>query len=245
MQTKDGKISGELLKRAYYSHKDLATNSFNKLTNIHFEYDTFDKMRVYLAVQILSESVASSLEYLLRSGFFKTKTDQKTVQNTITFVRTMNILFDMMNAKSSDDCNENKRGISGMNVDRLTEIYEYLTSIELNDGTVYWIEGIKQTINGTLGLFTENHSKNVNFILLTRYMNQDPLENLFGRVRAHGKNNRNPYLIDFLRIISRIITSNILITPSKTNCELDESSNVTVIDWDDFELPEQDKEPVY
>lgn len=33
----------------------------------------------------------------------------------------MNVLFDMLNDKTLDDFNENKRGIKAMNVDRLTE----------------------------------------------------------------------------------------------------------------------------
>uniref|UniRef100_A0A336N440 CSON010607 protein n=1 Tax=Culicoides sonorensis TaxID=179676 RepID=A0A336N440_CULSO len=120
MTSKNGNISGDLVKKAFYLHKDLATNCFSKLSNVHFEYDTFEKMRVDLAVQILSESVASSLEHL------------KNDQNTIKFVRTMNVLFDIMNAKTVNDSNENKRGVSASNIERLIEIYEYLGSIEVH-----------------------------------------------------------------------------------------------------------------
>lgn len=245
METIDGNISGELLKKVYFADKNTATKLFSKLKDNHFEYDTFEKMRVCLAVQILSESVAKGLEHAVKSKFFKKESENKVAHSTIIFVRKMNILFDIMNAKSIEDCNENKRGISKRNIDYLSELYKYITTIkQINGSTVYWIEGLKQTVNGTIGLFYQCHNQSSDFVLLTRLFNQDPLENLFGQVRARGKNNRNPYLLDFLRTISRIITSNILMTPKNTNCELDESSTVKVLEFEILELLEEDCKPV-
>lgn len=246
MQTEDGKIEGELLKKVYFADRSSTiTKLFAKLTDTHFLYDTFDKMRVSLAVQILSESVAKGLEHAVQANYFKKEAEKLVAQSTITFVRKMNILFDMMNAKTVNDSNENKRGISSKNIHMLTEISVYISSLSQTEGsTVYWIEGLKLTIKAVIGLFCVIYQENPNFVLLTRFLNQDPLENLFGQVRAHGKTNRNPYMIDFLRIMTRIITSNTLISTNKTNCEADDSSNVKVLDFEVFQIIDEEQNPV-
>lgn len=204
-------------------------------------------MRVGLAVQILSESVATGLEHCLNHGFIKTATDQRAIRPTINFVRNINDCFDLLNAKSIDDVNENRRGISETNIGRLMELYEYVESVEIVEGsTVYWIKGMMQTLKGVIGMFKEIHSLDKSFVLMTRNLNQDPLENLFGQVRAKGGNNRNPFLLDFLRTISRIMTSTLILTSKKTNCEFDETSKIQILDLENYELPQQeDTKPVY
>lgn len=101
----------------------------------HFQYDTFQKMRVCLAMQRLSESVAKGLEHVLRSGYFIKKTEEHVVQSTNSFVRNMNILFNIMNAKLGDDSNEYKRGVSVANIYLLRELYEYVRSFKQLDGS--------------------------------------------------------------------------------------------------------------
>lgn len=84
-----------------------------------------------------------------------------------------------------------------------------------------------------LSLFFEKmHSQRKDFVLLTKYLSQDPVENLFGMVRARGGNNKNPYLIDFLRM-----TSKLLIKCKNTNCEFEQNSLVTILDLEKYSLP--------
>lgn len=78
-----------------------------------------------------------------------------------------------------------------------------------------------------------------NYVLMTQNLNQDPFENLFGQVRVKGGNNRNPYLLDFLRIISRIMTTTLLLTSNKTNCELDATTQIQVLNFDKYKLEEE------
>lgn len=204
-------------------------------------------MRVGLAVQILSESVATGLEHCLNNGFIKSSTDKRMAQPTINFVRNMNECFDLLNAKSTDDVNENRRGITEKNINRLTELYDYIGSVKVLEGShVYWLKGMMQTLKGVIGMFNEIHTSNNNFVLMTRNLNQDPLGNLFGQVRAKGGNNRDPFLLDFLRTISRIMTSTLILTSKKTNCEFDETSKIQVLDLEHYELPQQEaSKPVH
>lgn len=107
--------------------------------------------------------------------------------------------------------------------------------------------GLEQTIRGVIDIFDKLSLKNNNFVLFTRNLNQDPLENLFGLVRAQGGNNRILFLIDFLRNISRIMTSKLLIFPNETNCEFDETTFIQTVDLENYNVPAEDikAKPVY
>lgn len=59
----------------------------HKLTRDHIWLNSFSKMKVYLAAQVLSESVASALEYL----------DQDETSETRKFLRLMEVFFDCLN----------------------------------------------------------------------------------------------------------------------------------------------------
>lgn len=246
MEANGEKISGDIIRKIYYADRNASSKVFPKLTDTHFSYDTFEKMRVNLAVQILSESVAKGLENVIESGYFSSQSILKVAKATVTFVRNMNILFDMLNAKSKDDPNVNKRGISEDNIHQLKTLYNYILTLKKVSGsTVYWISGLQQTVCGIIGFFEELNSADPKLTLFTRNLNQDPLENLFGLTRVQGGNNRNPYLIDFLRNVSRIMTSKLLITPTETNCEFDESTLVQVLDLESYDMPSEDEKLVY
>lgn len=63
---------------------------------------------------------------------------------------------------------------------------------------------------------------------MTRHLNQDPLENTFGKIRSAGGNNINPSVFEAKHIIAKIISLNILSNVSKyTNCEITEDDNNT------------------
>lgn len=235
MESCDGKILGQIVKDAYLADKRASTRLFPKLTDEHFFYDTFQKMRVNLAVQVLSNSVADGLKKMLDNGFFRS--NSRVVNNTITFVKNMDSLFDLLNGSNSNDSKENKRGITKHNIEKLKELSTYVSSISKTDkGKVYWISGLRQTVCAVIEFFESNQKNHEDFVLFTKHLNQDPIENLFGLVRARGGNNRNPYLIDFLRIVSQIMTSKLLITLTETNCEFNASSSVTVLDLDKFSI---------
>ena len=56
--------------------------------------------------------------------------------------------------------------------------------------------------------------------LVTRQMNQDPLENFFGAIRQQGGNSDNPTPIQFKSAYKKLFHANIL-TVSSGNCEED------------------------
>lgn len=230
MTTSDGVVSGVPVKKIFESQD--GRKIFPKLSYRHLNYDTFDKMRVFLTVQILSKSVANGVQSMIESGFFETEDEQTEAQNASSFLYKMNDLFDLLNGKSSDDPNPLKRGISSKNIELLREFFDFTMSITYHGKKVYWINGLQQTVNGIILFFEERHKTNENFSLMTRRLNQDALENMFGLIRANGGNNRNPTLLDFLRIVSKLLTTSLNVSFENSNCEIDECSNINVISLD-------------
>lgn len=89
-------------------------------------------MKVNLAVQIFSESVAKGIENVIQAGYFNTPSLLNLAKSTITFVRNMNILFDLLNSKDPNDKNNNKRGISNNNIEQLKYLYKYSLTVKKN-----------------------------------------------------------------------------------------------------------------
>lgn len=242
MESVGGKIAGDLVKTAYLLDKKATIRLFPKLTDNHFFYDTFMKMRVNLAVQVVSNTVAQGLRKMTDNGLLK---KDKTLHSTIIFIQNMNNLFDLLNGSTNNnDKNQLKNGVSARNVNMLKMLSTYVASLRKTDaGSVYWIKGLVQTVHGIILYFDEAAEKNNDFVLYTKNINQDPLENLFGLVRSRGGSNRNPDLINFLRLISQIMTSKLLIECKNTNCEFNESAIVKVLDLEKYCLP-KDESPV-
>lgn len=78
----------------------------------------------------------------------------------------------------------------------------------------------------------------------TRYINQDPLENFFGRIRALNYRNTNPDCWTFVNSFKSLLLTNVLSPDSKyANCEVDNGE--TIIDLNFlFESKDSNKENV-
>lgn len=75
--------------------KITALRAVPKLKSVHVTPNTFQKMNVSLATQLLSESVASGLQFYQACGVL----GLQDVNITVTFVRFWNRLFDALNRK--------------------------------------------------------------------------------------------------------------------------------------------------
>lgn len=239
--TSCGNVSGSILRKIYINEHQESNRLLPKLTEIHFTYDTFQKMRVYLATQILSNSCAKAIEEMLQKNFF-TEKEIPTAKATAVFCKKMNDLFDIMNSKNINDKNRFKRGVSVNVIEEVKNLKEYIYSFhQIKGGTVYCLDGLKTTINAIINYFDENvHQPQL--VLLTRLLNQDPLENTFGEIRKQTHNSTNPYLLDFLRILSRMITTKFDMAAQYRNVEWDQSYELSLIDLQQFVKNENDIE---
>lgn len=231
LSTADGNVSGKCIFKIYHSEENQGSAIFEKITDKHLYYDTFDKMRVSLAVQIISNSVAQGIEKVLDSGIFDDEDEKQEAKNSIVFLKNMNDLFDILNAKLLTDENPLKRGVSSQNIEALIEFSYYVSCIEsLGASRVFWITGLQQTVNAVIQLVEKKIVTDAGFVLFTRRLNQDALENLFGLIRAHGGNNRNPSLLEFLRTLSKIMTSSLDINFGDSNCLREADTKIQLLD---------------
>lgn len=91
------------------------------------------------------------------------------------------------------------------------------------------LEGWITTLNSFLGLSKLLFSKYEVEYFYPRFINQDPLENFFGRVRAMNYRNVNPDANQFMYSFKSLVIANILSPQSKfANCEDDDGE--TLID---------------
>ena len=81
-------------------------------------------------------------------------------------------------------------------------------------------------LNAILELWSRLHGYFSISFLVTRQLNQDPLENFFGSIRQQGGNSDNPTPIQFKRAYRKLFHTNLLRIAS-ANCEVDENKLLT------------------
>lgn len=109
-------------------------------------------MKVKLAVQTLSLSVAKSLSFLENDLHHK---DFEGAGPTIEFITIINNLFDVFNSRNL----LSKRYQKPITRENFSEIFEYL-----NEAKIY-IKGIKTTKNGNSILTTKSHTGFLGFLI--------------------------------------------------------------------------------
>ena len=62
------------------------------------------------------------------------------------------------------------------------------------------LKGLQMTINGILALWSDLQKTHSRQFLMTRQLNQDPMENFFGLVRQQGGNSDNPTPFQLLKL---------------------------------------------
>lgn len=161
----------------------------HKLTKEHLQWDK-NKMKVRLATQTFSRSVASAMDYLRNEGDVLFSQSEA----TSTFLRTFNDLFDIFNSKHCDSSAELRQGLSRRNAEGIFAFLEnassYIQSLRIGFkriiesnikcgfiGFLCNIEALKIIYNQYIETGTID-------VLFTFYLGQDLLESLFGRIRA-------------------------------------------------------------
>lgn len=203
---------------------DLATH---KLTKDHILFDR-NIMNVRLATQTLSESVAQSMERLVSHP--KAHHLFEGCGETAAFARRTNTLFDIFN--SSEKCpnnlfkslinNDSKNVIFSF----LDETVEYMKKLSLDRNGNSILESRRKT--GFMGFIINAHNLKEMYSLYvetgileelpTRILNQDPLENFFGRIRSCLGSNDNPTTEQFCGTYRKVIVNKELTCSSLANC---------------------------
>lgn len=199
----------------------------NKLNRRHIEFKN-RKMKVNLAVQTLSNSVADSMEYLATIGHPEFKDSEATIE----FIRYFNNLFDVFNSRGFHNslfknaiCEENKDEI--LSFMSKAEAYVRGLCIRTAKGKLQSIikTRVKTAFRGYIinmrslkylyQEFVENNHVMDRF--RTFYLSQDFVELFFGKIRSlHGYND-NPTVLQFMSAYKRLLCNANIMASSEGN----------------------------
>jgi hypothetical protein len=227
-----GKVaSWQDVKSLYDRDSSLSIRCCPKLTDKHINPNGFTKMKVKLATQVLSHTVAAAISTYVSLGAMSAS-----AAGTAEFITAFDKIFDCLNSSSVKYANGklHRKALSDSSVHLkfLTdEAIPFLSSIKVINrttgadatNTLRCLKGFQITLHGILALWSELRSAHSFKFLLTRRLNQDPLENFFGTVRQQGGNSDNPTPGQFRTAFKKLFYDNFLVS-SAGNCNADFNS---------------------
>lgn len=230
-----------------------------KLTYAHIHPSPFEKMKVRLAVQVFSHSVAAGMSAALNQGILPTNS-----KCTINFINLMDRLFDIFNSSDTPNSkifNDPFKN-DGHQLDHLNKMVKIFKNMKVinkfkeSDVTnrVNFINGWLISISGLKMLWNSlNPKQNKEYTLRTGRINQDCLENLFGTFRQQHGNNYNPTPIQFIWAFKKIFcleyfkhspNANCIEDLDNVLCQVNELNNVSP-SFQEIVNPKQSKDNLF
>ena len=185
----------------------------NKLKKTHIHYWQ-QKMKVNLATQVFSNSVADALEFCSKELNLP---QFQGCEATVKFIRIFNNLFDILNSRNPW-AKEYKAALRVSNKHiwntLLDEAYDYILALK-DSNKVRMYESKRKTgfigflvaIQSFKGIFhdlVEVSEALLNYVLTYKF-SQDHLELFFGAIRAAGGSNNNPNAVQFTAAYKRLL----------------------------------------
>jgi len=231
------KYDNELIEKKHlvsFYNEDSKNNlrAAPKITYSHIFPGPFEKMRVYLAAQVFSESVSAGMLLFLNSSHLP-----DTSLPTINFIQNMDKLFDIFNSSRRPGLKQFNRPFKNTdsqishlkfmeNFFKTLQVFNKKTNVEVTN-QMKFIRGWLISISGLFQLWESLKVTNTDesYVLYTSRINQDRLENLFGTFRTqHNGNNINPTPIQFIWSYKQNFCLNYFTHSDNANCigDLDE-----------------------
>lgn len=228
--------NGKCISWEYFEHLNrLQTTEYfhlaNKLRNHHINFHN-QKMKVKLATQLLSKSVADSLDFCrekLRISDFKDSLA------TAEFIRIFNDLFDVLNSRNLKKI-DYKQPLNLNNKSRILDFLDkaenYIIGLRTSEGDLLTqsrrktgFVGLLVCIKSTKALFQHLIEENrIKFMSMYRF-SQDHLELFFCNIRAHGGSNNNPTSRQFQSFYKKLLSHVEIKNSNAGNCvELEQIS---------------------
>ena len=176
--------SWEDIEAVYSRDAALPIRSVPKLTEKHIRPNNFNKMKVKLATQVLSHTVAATICTYVSVGALPSS-----AMGTAEFIEKFDSTFDCVNSASLQSTKVLKCALSDQtkHQDFMKEAIGFIKGLKVFNGNeevtgrIKCLKGWVMTLNAIL-LIWEHLKKTRDFkFLLTRRLNTDPIENFFGR----------------------------------------------------------------
>lgn len=196
-----------------YEHTQAQSGLYvgNRLRFEHINLTSFSKMRVNLAVQVLSNSVSSAFTFTEKGEFTE----------TARFCRIFDKFFDCLNTRRIGEGKESRKPdkepywsvkderFTWLENSFLGYLKEWEKSVHDRPGfdklarekmmiSQETIEGLKMAVYSFIELGRYLLSQKSGLFILSERFNQDPLEAFFGQQRSRGGRNDNPNVKQFL-----------------------------------------------
>lgn len=213
-------IRWSYIRNFYEYDSALPIRKAHKLTKGHFVLNSFSKMRVNKAAQVLSHSVAAGIYTYSALG----KLPGEAV-HTAEFIELLDGLFDAFNSRFFKDAKKLRRPISENSSHHSffeTSCLPVLQNLRvIGSKNVLFLKGWRLAISCVSQLW-QDMKENTNIrVLYTSRLNQDIVENLFSTIRRKGGFRDNPSAKEF-RCAFRMVMMAELIKPAVgANCTPD------------------------
>lgn len=221
--------NGDVISWSHFEnlHKLQNTEHFhlaNKLRKHHVNFHN-QKMKVKLATQLLSNSVATSLDFCRETLKIA---DFKKSSATAEFTRIFNDLFDVFNSRNLKQLGH-KQPLNTKNktlvMELLTKAERYIQSLQtsnddslLKSGRKTGFIGLLVCIKSTRILFRQLiEEEKIKFLSMYR-LSQDHLELFFCNIRAHGGCNNNPTSKQFQAFYRKLLCHVEIKNSNNGNC---------------------------
>lgn len=234
----ENEVSFRDIEALYCLDRKNVARASTKLSEIHIRPNSFQKMKVKLATQVFSNSVATALQVAVETGDIKSDTAVFTAK----FLKGMNDIFDALNSRLLYDHNPYRCAISRESkvvLNTLRQGIEWIdswgvyTSKNKKRRDTYCFKGLYQTITAALKLWEDLEQEGY-FFLLTSRLQQDPLENLFSTLRGKGGFNFNPSVTGIRTALQHNAFIGFQRPPESKNCEIDD--DVPLAEAEDIKL---------
>jgi len=198
----------------------------SKITSHHIQTNDFAKMRVYLATQLFSESVAAGLKFCR-----DTEAIDNNCEATILFIEKLDSIFDMLNSSVKMIPGKPFRSMLNCfkNNDQLQELGHWVntwTGIFPNRSPPSFA-GLVQTINGIHSIIQDLEADGYSYVR-TRSFQQDCLEHFNAFIRQKKGWNLSPTAKQFSNSFCYFFLSSLLQSAPGTNCEVALDDKVAV-----------------
>lgn len=191
-----------------------------KINHHHIYLSNFKSMKVKYAAQIFSDSMNTAM-----SVYMALQKLEAQALHTANFISDMNKLFDSFNSNKCGKEPHSLRYALSQSSPHLSFLDDMLNNFNecrfVNAKRPACINGWIISIKSLIGLFNELSSQYNISKLLTRRLNQDPLENYFSIVRQQNGGCRNPTVSQFQYSLRQTLISNVSKICKNSNCEDD------------------------
>ena len=215
------------IRSFYEKDKKMSIRLAPRLTDKHIYCNTFDKMRVCMATQVFSRTVAAGIDTHSSLGSLP-----EDAAATAAFINKMDMLFDLFNSNNINHYKSSKCAFTEYSLEQLSDLDNWIRSWKVLGGqtSLPCVEGWKLNISSLKRLWSDLSTKYGYKFILTNRLNQDCLENFFSSVRNSGGNNESPTAPQFMNLIKNLITNNIMQQGGGGNCATDSTPMLNILD---------------